>query len=357
MSEGWMKFGPYLKELARGPRHLSALEPEVAEEAMKLVLAGAASPAQIGGFFLVGRAKGDTPAELAAFARAMRAFVHTIEVPFGPPVVTVAGGFDGKLRTFNVGAAASLVAAAAGGRVALLAAEQIPPKEGRTVLDALRNIGVAAPDPLRKAGELLGKRGFVALSPEEYLPEMHRLLPLRREMARRTSLNVLEKFVGPVPAAHPFVGVTHRLFLRTIPETLLTLGVERALVAQTIEGSDEAPLDGASSLVLISRSRSETHQIEPESLGLGRATKTDVPWRGMENEAGQVREALGGERGPVLDLILYNAALRLWVAGEGGADRLAGHVDLAREAVSSGTALRLLGELTRNHPPLRSNAS
>ncbi|CAA9430812.1 MAG: hypothetical protein AVDCRST_MAG80-561 [uncultured Rubrobacteraceae bacterium] len=70
-------------------------------------------PAQIGGFLLVGRAVGDSPAEMAAYARPMLSFTRPIEAPEGPPVVTVTGGFDGKVRTFNVGAAASLAAAAA----------------------------------------------------------------------------------------------------------------------------------------------------------------------------------------------------------------------------------------------------
>src|SRR5918998_4941137 len=132
------EFREILKLRARGPAHLGFLDPGLCESAMELMLSGDATPVQIGGFLLVGGAVGDSPAELAAYARAALSFVRTIEAPPGSPVVTVTGGFDGKIRTFNVGAAAALVAAAAGARVLMLGCEGIPPKEGRTVFDALR---------------------------------------------------------------------------------------------------------------------------------------------------------------------------------------------------------------------------
>ncbi len=121
------EFRPILHARARGPGHLGFLEPDLCERAMELILSGEATPAQIGGFLLVGRAVGDSAPELAAYARPMRSIARPIEAPLGSPVVTVTGGFDGKLRTFNVGAAASLVAAAAAGsRVLMLGCEGTP---------------------------------------------------------------------------------------------------------------------------------------------------------------------------------------------------------------------------------------
>jgi anthranilate phosphoribosyltransferase len=315
---------------------------------MELILSGEATPAQIGGFLLVGRAVGDSVAELAAYARPMRSFVSTIEAPEGSPVVTVTGGFDGKVRTFNVGAAASLVAAAAGGRVLMLGCEGTPPKEGRTIFDALRGLDVYSPHTLEEAEYALSEHGFAATSIDYYLPELHALLGLRWEIVRRTVLNVLEKIISPIPGSRFAVGITHRPFLKSVSETLVELGVEHALVFQAIEGSDEAPLDGNSSLVRVRDGKAEELRIPPESLGLSRTTRAHIPWEDPEEEARRVLAALDGEKGPVRDLVLYNAALRLWVADEG--TPLADQVEKASEALISGAALGLLDGLRQPTP-------
>jgi anthranilate phosphoribosyltransferase len=275
----------------------------------------------------------------------MRRFCRPIEASPGPAVVTVTGGFDGKTRTFNVGAAASLVAAAAGGRILLVGGEDVPPKEGRTNFDALRNLGVKAPQSLDEARVSLEEHGFAATSLEHYLPELHGLLQLRREMVRRTALNVSEKLISAVPGSRLLVGMTHRHpFLEAMPEALVDLGVGRALVFQAIEGSDEAPLDGNSALVWVKSGRVlEEFRVPPESLGLSRATKANVPWEDPEDEAWRLLSALNGEKGPVGDLILYNAALRLWVADDD--TPLEDHLDRAHKTLLSGDALGLLERL------------
>ncbi|MEW6638449.1 MAG: hypothetical protein AB1425_16725 [Actinomycetota bacterium] len=339
------EFREILKARARGPKHLGPLDPGLCERAMALILAGEATPAQIGGFLLVGRAAGDNAAELAAYARAMRSFVREIEVPPGPPVVTVAGGFDGKTGTLNVGAAASLVAAAAGGRVLMIGCEGTPPKHGRTVFDTLRRLGLPAPQPLKEAEDSLAERGFAATSVDHYLPELHALLVLRREMARRTSLNVVEKLVSPIAGSRFLVGVSHRPFLRTVPEVLAKLGVEHAVVAQAIEGSDEAPLDGSSSLVRLRAGGCEELRVSPESLGLPRTTRAHIPWKGEADESRAVLDALEGGQGPVRNLLVYNAALRLWTAD--GSAPLQEHAEKACSVLDSGEALEFLARLRR----------
>ena len=346
MSQGWEAFAPYLKELARGPDSLQDLEPEKAREATEMILRGVATPAQAAGFFLIARAKGSGPGELAGVAEGMRTLIRPIEAPDDAPTVAVAGGFDGKLRTANVGAASSLVAAAAGGRVVVLAGEDIPPKSGRTNLDALRNLGVRAPQTLQTARASLAADGFAAVSPRHYLPELDGMRQLRREMVRRTALNVAEKLVSPVPGARMMVGITHRRpFLETMPEALRTLGVTRALVFRAVEGSDEAPLDGASSLLLVTAGGDEGAKVAPEDLALGRGRRAGIHWEGEAAEAAILLGALTGEERPVRDLLLYNAALRLWLAEE--TMPLVRHVERAREAVSSGAALGLLDRMRR----------
>ena len=342
------EFRAILKKRARGPAHLGPLTPELCERAMELILAGEATSAQIGGFLLVGRAAGDTPAELEAYARPTQELVREIEPPPGPPVVTVTGGFDGKTRTFNVGAAASLVAAATGGRMLMLGCENTPPKEGRTVFDALRNLDIPSPHPLEEAERHLEEVSFAAATTDHYVPELHDLLQLRREIVRRTALNVVEKMVSPVRGSRFAVGITHRPFLSTVSRALVDLGVEHTLVFQAIEGSDEAPLDGNSALVRVKSGEIEEFRVPPESLGLSRATKADIPWKGEEDEAHRLLSALAGEEGPVYELVLYNAALRLWVADE--TTPLEHHLEDARVVLHSGGALELVERLRERVP-------
>lgn len=340
------EFREILKQRARGPAHLGEMDAALCERAMELILSGAATPAQIGGFLLVGRAVGDSPAELSAYARPMQRLASKIKAPPGPPVVTVVGGFDGKLRTSNVGAAASLVAAAAGGQVLMIGCEDTPPKEGRTVFDALRGLGVSAPQPLEEAGSSLAECGFAATSVDHYLPDLYELMGLRREIARRTCLNVVEKLVSPVRGSRMMVGITHRPFLKSVSEALVDLGVEHALVFQAIEGSDEAPLDGTSGLVRVREGECREFSVEPEALGLSRVTKARISWKSQADETRGLLAALDGEDGPVRDLILYNSALRLWMPDDGARETtLNDHLERARAALDSGAASRLLDKL------------
>lgn len=141
------------------------------------------------------------------------------------------------------------------------------------------------------------------------------------------------------------VGVTHRPFLKSVAAALVELGVEHALVYAAIEGSDEAPLDGGAALVTVRNAATEVFSVSPESVGLPRATRTQIPWRDAEDEARQKFRALEGEEGPAYALILYNAALRLWVGGE--AVSLREGMDLSREALRSGAALNHVQRLRR----------
>lgn len=336
-------FRPLLKRLATGPASLKDMDPADAELAMQLILTGEATPAQAAGFLLVGRAKGNSSPELAAFARAMQNFSRRITIPHGPPVVSVTGGFDGKLRTFNIGAAASLVAAAAGGKVLILGCEDTPPKSGRTSFQALRSLGVNVPHSLKEAGDLLEEVGIAVTTLDHYLPELYQLLPLRREMVVRTALNVSEKLVSPVAGSRFLVGVNHRSHVESIPQALAESPVQCALVVQAIEGSDEAPLDGNSALVWVREDKIEEFRITPESLGLPRATKAHIPWQSSQEESRTLLSALNGTEGPVQSLILYNAALRLWVGDPETA--LPEHLQRARTALESGAVLELLGKL------------
>jgi anthranilate phosphoribosyltransferase len=119
--------------------------------------------------------------------------------------------------------------------------------------------------------------------------------------------------------------------------------VSHALVYQTVEGSDEAPLDGSSSMVRVRDGETEETTVTPESLGLPRVTRGQIPWTDADDETRSVLAILEGEDGPVKALILYNAALRIWMADE--AESVWAGVENASEAIQSGASLGLLDTL------------
>ncbi|MDQ4062679.1 MAG: hypothetical protein M3122_02025 [Actinomycetota bacterium] len=169
-------------------------------------------------------------------------------------------------------------------------------------------------------------------------------------MMRRTVLNVVEKIVSPVPGSRMMIGVTHHPFLESVPVALMDLGIEHALVYGSIEGSDETSLDGSSPLVRVRSGDTEEFRALPESVGLSRAKRSNIPWESAEDETNRSPAALKGEAGPVADLILYNAALRLWTATDEDITSLVGCVERARKALSSGAAIRLLDTLRQPIP-------
>jgi len=156
-------------------------------------------------------------------------------------------------------------------------------------------------------------------------------------MARRTVLNVVEKIVSPTPDPRMMIGITHRPFLKSIPAALMHLGVEHALVYGAIEGSDEAPLGGSSSLVRVWYGETKEFRVSPDSAGLSRATRADITWESAEDETNRSQAALEGEPGPVGDLVLYNAALKLWTAADESTS-LARCVEWAKDRRGPGAA-------------------
>lgn len=233
--------------------------------------------------------------------------------------------------------------------------EYTPPKFGNTIFDALRGLGIEAPQNMDEAEISLERYGFAATSTRYHLPELHGLLALRREMVRRTVLNVIEKLVSPVPETRFMVGITHSPFLESIPEVLSNLGVKHALIYRAIEGSDEAPLDGQSRMVVLRDDEVEEVHIEPEALGLSHVGRSSITWTSQEDQSARLIGVLEGRsdtEDSVRDLLLYNAALRLWTADMGAEDApLEQHAERARDAIDSGSAAELVYELGRANTP------
>ncbi|NOX44818.1 MAG: anthranilate phosphoribosyltransferase [Caldiserica bacterium] len=309
--------------------------PELAEAAVGEIMEGRCTPAQIAGFLVGLRAKGETPEEIAAMARAMRAHAVRISPKVDRPPVDLCGTGGAPLKTYNVSTVASFVVAGAGIPVAKHGNRSHTSKCGSA--DLMEALGVnlgAPPGAVEAAIETVGI-GF--LFAPVFHPAMRHAAGPRRELGIRTAFNLLGPLTNPAGVKRQLLGVGAPELVEVYPEVLRLLGAERALVVHGIGGVDEISLLGET-LVGELRDGEVTHyRIRPEAFGLGRATPEEVGPLDPPAAAAAARAILRGEeRGARGDMVLLNAAAAIYVAG--GAPSIEAGLELAAESIECGAA-------------------
>jgi len=171
------------------------------------------------------------------------------------------------------------------------------------------------------------------------------VMPVRRELALRTVFNVLGPLTNPAGARRQLMGVYAAPLVERIGQVLAELGAEHALVVHGDDGLDEISTTGTTRIAEVKNGTVRTFTLEPEDLGLARATLADLAGGGPEENAAEMKRLLAGQPGPIADIVIANAGAAIWVGGL--ADDLATGVGLAREALSSGAAASKLEELCR----------
>src|SRR5438093_3434837 len=200
------------------------------------VMAGEATPAQIAGFLVALRAKGETAGEIAGCAEAMREHVLPVRPERDDLVDTAGTGGDGA-RTFNISTAAALVAAAAGAGVAKHGNRAVSSASGSA--DVLEALGFALEQPPERIERSIDELGFGFLFAPAHHPAMRHAAAVRRELATRTVFNVLGPLTNPAGARAQIVGVYSPQLVRTIADVLAQLGAQRAFVVHGAHGIDE----------------------------------------------------------------------------------------------------------------------
>src|SRR3954463_2050587 len=212
------------------------LSRERARDVMGQIMRGEATPAQIGGFLVALRLKGETADEIAGCAEAMRAHVLPVK-PLREDLVDTAGtGGDGG-KTFNISTAAALVAAAAGAGVAKHGNRSVSSQSGSA--DVLEALGFSLELPPELIARSVDELGFGFMFAPLHHPAMRHAMPVRRELAARTVFNVLGPLTNPAGARAQVVGVYSPMLVRTIAEVLARLGAHRAFVVHGAFGIDE----------------------------------------------------------------------------------------------------------------------
>ena len=311
-----------------------------ARAVMGVIMSGEATAAQIGGFLVALRAKGETADEIAGCAEAMRSHVLPVRPTRGDLVDVVGTGGDGA-RTFNISTTAAIVAAAAGAGVAKHGNRAISSVSGSA--DVLEALGFELEQPPERIATSIDQLGFGFMFAPSHHPAMRHAAPVRRELGTRTVFNVLGPLTNPADARAGVFGVYSADVARTVAGALAVLDSRRAFVVYGANGIDELSPAGPNLVLEIVEGALDERVLDPADLGIAPCDPADLTGGSPEENARTTREILAGADGAKRDAVVLNAAGA--IAAAGGAADLREGLDAAREAIDSGRAGERLEEL------------
>jgi anthranilate phosphoribosyltransferase len=318
-------------------RSLDAAE---AEGVFGEVLDDLAPDALVAGFLVALRMKGESAAELAGGARAMRTRARSLNLLDGRVLDTAGTGGDGA-GTFNISTGAAIVAAAAGVPVAKHGNRAVSGRVGAA--DVLEHFGVRLeldPGGLRRC---LEQARLCFIFAPAYHPVLARLAVLRRTLGIRTIFNLMAPLANPARPRYQLLGIAEPHLLRPMAEALAALEVEHALVVHGHDGLDELSLAGASSIIEVHGGEVQEYQVAPAMFGLREAGPIGLLTADAREAVEVLRRALGGDPGPARDILALNAGAAIYAGN--GAPSLEAGVKLADEILTSGRALETLERL------------
>jgi len=311
-----------------------------ARDVMNEIMSGEATQAQIGGFLVALRLKGETPDEIAGCAEAMRDHVLPVRPARDDLVDVVGTGGDGA-NTFNISTAAALVAVAAGAAVAKHGNRASSSTTGAA--DVLEALGFRIDLPPERIERSIDELGFGFLFAQAHHPAMRYAAPVRRELAARTVFNVLGPLTNPAGARALVLGVYAPQLAPTLSEALVQLDIRRAFVVHGAGGLDELSPTGPNLVYEVDNGSVRSYQLDPQELGLPRCDPAELRGGDPATNAQALRDVLGGADGGHRSAVLLNAAGAIAAAGH-AADLREG-LALARKAVDSGAATERLERL------------
>ena len=313
----------------------------LAEAAMEELMDGAAPPLQVAALLAMMRVRGETPEEVAAFARVMRARAVRVDAP--DDAVDLCGtGADG-LHTFNISTLASFVVAGAGAPVAKHGNRAITSRSGSA--DLIEALGIPLDPGPEAVGRAIREIGFGFIFAPSYHPAMKHAMPIRRELPMRTIFNLLGPLSSPARVRRQLLGVADARLVDLIAGALSRLDTVRAIVVHGADGSDELSLAGPNHAVLVEDGVTRELVIDAVELGLRRAPLDALTGGDAQLNAAITISVLGGEPGPARDVVLLNAGAALFAAGR--ADDVAEGVVLAAASIDTGRAADVVTAASR----------
>ena len=330
-------FKPLIAKVAAGSQ-LSRGEAAAAFESM---LSGNVTPAQIGGFLLALRVRGEGVEEITGAVTAMRGKMLRVQAPAGAIDIVGTGG-DGS-GSYNVSTLAAIITAACGVPVAKHGNRAASSKSGTA--DALGALGVKIGIPPEAVERCVREAGIGFMMATTHHAAMRHVGPARVELGTRTIFNLLGPLSNPAGVRRQLIGVFSSAWLRPMAEVLRNLGSERVWIAHGGDGLDEITTTGTSEIVELKDGEIRAFTIRPEDVGLARAEPAALKGGDPAHNAAALRAVLEGARNAYRDIAVFNAAAALVIADS--ARDLADGVAKASKALDDGAALATLDLLVR----------
>lgn len=309
------------------------------EDALDLLMSGVATPVQMGAFLMALRVRGETVAEITGAAKFLRARMTPAEAP--PAAVDIVGTGGDSHGTYNVSTAAAIVAAAAGVPIAKHGNRSVSSLSGAS--DVLQALGVKIDIGPLLVARAIHTAGVGFLWAPMHHSAMKMWAPVRAELGIRSLFNLLGPLCNPASVKRQVLGVYDRKWLEPMAEALKNLGSVHAWVVHGSDGMDELTTTGASTVAELVDGNIHVFEVTPEDAGLPRASLSDLKGGDANTNAAKLRALLHGDTGPYRDIVLFNTAAALIVAGK--AASLPEGVAKAAAAIDSGAAGLALDKL------------
>ena len=316
-----------------------SLSEEAAAEAMTEIMEGAATPAQIAGFVIALRAKGETIDEIVGLVKTMREFGAKVSIT-GEVLDTCGTGGD-RTGTFNVSTAAAFVCAGAGVKVAKHGNRAASSRCGSA--DVLEALGVKIDLTPEEVAACIDRAGIGFCFAPMFHPAMRHAGATRRELGVATIFNFLGPLTNPAGATRQALGVSDPNMLPKMVAVLGRLGSRRVLGFHGDQGLDELSTSGPSRVVELNEGTTTEWTIDPADLGLAPAPLEAIAGGDAPENAQAIRDVLGGAPGPKRDVVVLNAAAGLIAGGRAG--DMASALVMAADSIDSGAAARALDSL------------
>jgi len=333
-------FVSYLHRAVAG-EHLSS---EDAQAAMNALLSGDATAAQIAGFAIAIKMRGETAIELTGFARALRE--HMIVVDAGEGLIDTCGTGGDLSGTFNISTVAAFVMAGAGARVAKHGGRSASSQTGSA--DVLEALGVRISMTPEEAAGAIRDIGIGFLFAPNLHPAMKHAAPVRRDLKLRTVFNLIGPLANPARAGTQLIGTPSPESAKLVAEALAALGTEHSFVVHGHDGLDEITTTGPTDVYEVWTGRIVKHLWMPSDFGVKRAFSESLLGGDAAKNAEIALDILAGTHGPMRDIVVVNAAAGLVAAGL--AEDIPDGVKLAEKSIDSGAATEKLKELQKNFP-------
>ena len=309
-------------------------------DVMRLIMTGQATPAQIGGFLVGLRMKGETLDEITAAARVMRELATPVPVAGDHLVDTCGTGGDGA-STFNISTASAIVTAAAGAQVAKHGNRSVSSSCGSA--DVLEAAGVNLELTAEQVAQCVEKIGVGFLFAPMHHSAMKHAIGPRREMGVRTLFNLLGPLTNPAGAPNQVLGVFSAYWLNLLAQVLGRLGSRHVMVVHADDGLDEISIGAATQVAELKNGSVSCYRISPEQFGMQTGGVNTLGVADAAASLAMINAVFDDTPGPARDIVLLNAGAAIYVSGV--ADSLDRGVEMARRALSSGAARRKFQQL------------